>query len=1058
MRKLRWLLAMLGIIAVLPGMGLAQDRTVVTGTVVETGTQRPLPGAAVIAGTRSAMTDVNGRFSLTLPRGAVTIKISLIGYQQATREVTVGASPMAISIEMATDPLLLDELVVTGYTQERRRFVTGAISSVKPESVKEVPVAQIQEVLRGRTPGVMVVQNSGTPGAAMTVRIRGSASINGGNDPLYVVDGVPLTQGNWSRLGGFGGQTIDAIGDLNPNEIESIEVLKDASAAAIYGSRASNGVILITTKKGISGRPEISFGGYYGTQKDWRRIDMLNARQYIDVYNEGCTNRYGINCVTFRGDPNPPTTGLNGCAAGSTGCNAVPSSVGNNMKAWRGADTDWIDQVLRTSPISSFEAAVRGGTDKVRYFVSGNVLDQEGTQSDLGYDKLNARVNLDYAPADRLSLGTNIALTRALSLRAQNDNTIQGGLANAIAMAPTVPVRDSAGNFATGFYTNPVGNIENRSASDRSVRILGNMFGQYNIIEGVSVRGAVGLDWLNQRGLRYLSPVYGGGVSTSGSGTDASEYVTKTTYEGTVNFARQLGADHSVTGVAGGSFEDNVQHGSTVSGTNFPNEFFRMLASATTITGSSDREDWGLVSYFGRLSYTWREKVTVSGNVRRDGSSRFGTNNRYGTFPSVSVNWRIGDEGFLQGQNIVQNLSVRASYGITGNQQGLGNFASRATFVGGANYMDIPGISPQRLANADLRWEKTKQTNVGTDFAVLSNRLKIAFDYYKKETEDLLYSQPLPTTTGFSSITSNIGSMENKGFDVGVTAEWFQSRGDGFNLSSSLTLSRNRNKVTSLYKDQPNLGTNSIIVGQPLGVFYGYVMDGIFQSQAEVAAHATQTVNTNPRLATAAGDIRWKDLNGDGLINTSDRQVIGNPWPDYEGGLNNTASYKGVDLSAFIQFSQGNDIFNGIRIYKDRFGSDGDNHDVRALERWTPTNPSNTEPRAIWGDPNGNTRTSSRFVEDGSYWRLKNVVLGYRLPIQASGSTASQGWAQWIGSAIGARNIRVYVQGQNLITETNYSGFDPEVNSSGNSSTTRGYDFYALPQPRTITFGFNIGF
>jgi TonB-linked SusC/RagA family outer membrane protein len=466
--------------------------------------------------------------------------------------------------------------------------------------------------------------------------------------------------------------------------------------------------------------------------------------------------------------------------------------------------------------------------------------------------------------------------------------------------------------------------------------------------------------------------------------------------------------------------------------------------SAATITGSSDRQDWGLVSYFGRLSYTWRDRVTTSVNVRRDGSSRFGVNNRYGTFPSVSLNWRVGDEDFMQSQGVVQNLSLRASYGITGNQQSLGNFRSRALFTGGANYMDQPGIRPEQLANPDLRWEKTKQTNVGTDFAVLSNRLKFAFDYYIKKTEDLLYNQPLPTSTGFSSIQSNIGALENRGFDLGVTVDWLAAPNDGLSFSSTLSLSRNRNKVTALYRNQSQFD-DGIIIGKPLGVFYGHVMDGIFQNQAEVDAHARQTVNTNPRLATAPGDIRWRDLNEDGVINDDDRAVIGDPWPDYEGGISNSASFKRFDLTAFVQFSQGNDIYNDMRTYMDRYGSDGDNHSARALKRWTPTNPSNTEPRAVWGDPNGNSRTSSRFVEDGSYWRLKNVVLGFRVP-------------ESLAAKAGARSMRVYVQGQNLITRTDYMGFDPEVNSAGNSSTTRGWDFYALPQPRTFTFGINLGF
>jgi TonB-linked SusC/RagA family outer membrane protein len=1032
MRKPRWLIAFVLAVAFMPVRSMAQERVTISGQVTDAETQRPLPGAQVtVSAARVGMTtDANGRFQFNVPRGTHTVRVTYIGYKQVTREVNANA-PATVNFALENDPLRLDELVVTGYTQERRRFVTGAISSVKPEAVKEIPATQIQEVLRGRTPGVQVVQNSGTPGSALTVRVRGSSSVSGGNDPLYVIDGVPLIQGNASRLGGFGGQGIDAVGDITAAEIESIEILKDASAAAIYGSRASNGVILITTKKGIVGRPEITFGAYYGTQKDWRRLDLLNAEQFNEIYNEGCMNRYGANCITYTDEPNAPSP--------------IPASVAGNMKAVRGADTDWQHEVLRVAPIATMEASVRGGIDRVRYYVSGSMLDQEGTQADLGYQKLNARVNLDYVPADRLTLGTNIALARSVSQRASNDNTIIGGIATAIAMAPNIPVRHPDGTYYTGFYFNPVGNIEMRRAQDRSVRILSNVFANYALLEGVNVRAAAGLDHYNLRGTRYNSPEYGSAQATGGAGTDASEYDTKVTYEGTLNFNRMLAAQHELSGVVGSSYEDNTESGSTLNGSQFPNEFFKYLTSATITSGSSSRADWGLLSYFGRVSYTWREKVTTTLNVRRDGSSRFGANNRYGTFPSASINWRIGEESFLQSQNIIANLSLRASYGITGNQQGLGNFQSRALFNGGANYMDQPGISPAQLANADLRWEKTKQMNFGTDFSVLDNRLKFAIDYYEKTTEDLLSTQPLPRSSGFSGITSNVGSMENRGVDLGITADWLRARGDGLNFSSSLSLSRNRNKVLSLYNNQNQYGTNSVIVGQPLGVFYGYVADGIFQTQEEVNAHARQTVNSNPRLATAPGDIRWKDINADGVINADDRAVIGNPWPDYEGGLTNNLSYKGVDVTAFIQFSQGNEIFNGIRTYMDRYGSDGDNHTTRAMQRWRPGFTNTTEPRAIWGDPNGNSRTSSRFIEDGSYWRLKNLVLGYRLPEKLAN------FAQ-------ARTARVYIQAQNLITRTDYSGYDPEVNSSGNSSTTRGWDFYALPQPRTITFGFNVGF
>jgi TonB-linked SusC/RagA family outer membrane protein len=401
----------------------------------------------------------------------------------------------------------------------------------------------------------------------------------------------------------------------------------------------------------------------------------------------------------------------------------------------------------------------------------------------------------------------------------------------------------------------------------------------------------------------------------------------------------------------------------------------------------------------------------------------------------------------MQNQNILRNLAVRASYGITGNQQDLGDFASRGLFGGGANYLDEPGIAPSQLANPDLRWEKTKQLNVGTDFSVLNDRLSFTFDYYDKQTEDLLVERPVPASTGFTDIWSNVGSMENKGYEVAARATLVQGGQRGFNWTTSASIARNRNKVLELYNDQPiNSGfTNRVEEGKPLGFFYGYVSDGIFQSYEEIQAHATQTVHADPRRATAPGDIRFKDLNGDGVINSDDQADIGSPWPDYEGGITNTLSFMGFDVTGFVQFSVGNEIYNANRIYMDQFGSGGDNHTTRALDRWTPENTDATEPRAVWGDPNLNTRDSDRFVEDGSYVRLKNVVLGYTLPTEFS-------------SRFGFRTARLYVQGQNVLTATDYSGFDPEVNYSGQTAVSRGTDFYTLPQARVFTFGINVGF
>jgi TonB-dependent starch-binding outer membrane protein SusC len=1028
MSRLRRTCAVLLSIVVLPASAAAQQTGALTGQVVAEGTQQPLAGVQVTisALNLSGMTDERGRFLLpNVPFGTHALRASLIGYRQATTEVTVGATTQPVVITLDHDPLRLDELVVVGYGTERRAHVAGAVSSLRVETVRDLSTSSINQALQGRLTGVQVHQNSGTPGGAITVRVRGSSSISGGNDPLYVIDGVPMNQGNFSRLGvAFGGQSIDAISDLNPNDIESIEILKDASAAAIYGSRASNGVVLITTRRGAAMRPEINFGTYWGQQSLWRKVEMLNATQYMEIYNEGCRARYGItyDCVEYTPDSWIPT-----------------GPAGTNV--------DWVDEVASSAPMANMEASVRGGTDRVRYFVAGSSLMQDGMIAAQGYRRLGGRINLDYQPLDRLTLGTNVALTRSIYDRARSDNNIYSPWANALANPPVQAIRTEDGGWFETLYANPVGMVEEAEAQERGVRILGNVFGVYTLTDGVTGRVSVGLDNLTLRSRSFDSPTFGPWSGQGGAADAASSFVNKTTYEGTLNFARLFAGTHAVSGVVGTSYEYNVNEGLRVQGQQFPTEHFRYITSAATISsGTSNRADYGLLSHFGRVSHTFNDRVTTTFNIRRDGSSRFGADNRYGTFPSASIMWRVGEESFMRGQNILSNMALRASYGLTGNQQSLGNFASRGLFGGGANYFDQPGISPSQLANPSLRWEKTKQLNLGTDFSVLDNRLAFNIDWYDKQTEDLLVARPVPRTTGYTSIWDNVGGMQNRGLEVAATARPFVAGSPGgFSWTSTLNVSRNRNEVTELYDGQPIGTTFRIEEGKPLGFFYGYVTDGIFQNMDEVRAHATQTVHSDPRRATAAGDIRFRDLNGDGVINAEDREMIGSPWPDYEGGWTNALTLRGLDLTAFVQFSQGNQIYNGFRVYADQYGSWGDNHTTRAMNRWTPDNPNTTEPRAIWGDPNQNTRASDRFVEDGSYVRLKNVVLGYTLP----GEFASR---------LGFRTTRLYVQGQNVFTKTEYSGWDPEVNAGGTSSVTRGWDFYTLPQARTFTFGVNVGF
>ncbi|MCJ7628416.1 MAG: SusC/RagA family TonB-linked outer membrane protein, partial [Longimicrobiales bacterium] len=792
MKRLLCSLAVLVGMAALPGTGLAQERGSVTGQVLTSDNQQPIWGVLIeIPALRlTTATDERGRFLFpSVPYGTHTLRGSVIGYREVTAQVTVGAASVISNLTMDPDPLLLDELVVTGYGTERRANVAGAVSSLRAETVKEIPATSINQLLQGRMAGVQINQNSGTPGGAATIRVRGASSISGGNDPLWVIDGVPVTQGDYSRLGGFGGQSIDALGDLNSNEIESIEILKDAAAAAIFGSRASNGVVLVTTKRGASQAPEINFGAYYGTQNFWRTVDLLNAEQYTEIYNEGLAARYGVGTY----------------------------DVTDVIDSRPGTDTDWVDAVSDPAPMGSVEASVRGGSDRMRYYLSGSSLMQDGVVASQGYSRLNGRINLDYDPIDKLSLGTNVALTRSIYDRAPADNNIYSPWANSLADPPIQPIYNEDGSWFDPIYANPVAMITEREAQDRGIRIIGNAFAAYTLAEGITGRVSFGLDNLALRGRAYDSPVYGPAQGVGGQADATSSFVNKLTYEGRVNFDRTLAERHALSGVVGTSYEENVSEGLEVQGQQFPEEYFKYVTSAASITGgTSSRTDWTLMSYFGRLSYTFDDRITTTFNVRRDGSSRFGADNQYGVFPSGSVLWRVSEESFMQGMPVLSNLALRVSYGLTGNQQNLGNFASRGLFGGGSNYFDQPGIAPSQLANPNLKWEKTKQLNFGADFSVLSNRLAFNVDYYQKNTEDLLVARPVPRTTGYNSIWDNVGSMENKGFEVSATARIFVPEQEGgLGWSSTLTVARNRNKVTELYDGQPIGTTNRVEEGKP---------------------------------------------------------------------------------------------------------------------------------------------------------------------------------------------------------------------------------------------------
>ncbi len=939
-----------------------------------------LPGVTVMVQgtTRGTITDMEGRYEIMVQPND-TLVFSFVGMVPRTIPVE-GRSIINVGMEM--DIAQLGEIVVTGYGTESRRLISGSVGVVSEEEMRESSLRTIDGVLQGRSAGVQITQSSGTPGAANTIRIRGSSSISAGNQPLVVVDGIPLTTGNFGQVG-FSGQGIDALSDINPSDIESITVLKDASAAAIYGARATNGVILITTKRGSKQETRLSFHATMGLQDLENRLEMLNAEQWHE---------------------------LKGTQP------ADPASL---------VDTDWLSEVLRTAPTMNYELSASGGDETTQFFVSGNYYNQEGILLGTSFERLSSRVNLDHTVNERFDIGLSFGASYSLNHRVEGDQSLNAPLANAIANPAIYPVHNEDGSYNEDApFANPVAIGKEAINEAHSYRTLGNIFGNYRILNNLTFSTKWGFDYLSLREHSYDPVTTRQGARSNGIGLEAQSNVLNIVSNNTLRYVNTFVDNHNVELLGGYSFESWQRRRSFIRGVDFPNPYFQYISEAGTISNASaDATDRGLNSFFGQLRYNYDYRYILSLTARYDGSSRFGEDNRYGFFPAASVAWRISEEDFFKAWDTpVNELRWRLGYGITGND-GIPDFAYLALFGGGANYLGQSGIYPRGLSNPDLKWETTYQYSTGLDMGLFNDRLELTVDYYYNHTKDLLFRRPISYTSGYGSIQSNIGELENRGIEFTLTTVNVEN--NLLSWTTSVNISRNRNKVLSLYNDQPldNLGrgSNSVRVGEPMGIFYGY-----------------QSLGVDP----STGDIVFADINGDGQITSEDRTRIGDPNPDFIGGVNNRLTYQNFELNVFLQFSYGNDIFNGTRIYIESMKG-GDNQTTAVLDRWRQPGDETHIPRATELDPNNNNRISSRFIEDGSYLRVKNVTLSYRLD-------------QSLASRLGVRSARVFLTGQNLLTFTNYGGMDPEVNYAGQSTLVMGTDFFTHPQVRTVSLGINI--
>jgi TonB-linked SusC/RagA family outer membrane protein len=1006
------LLQSLFILMLVASAAFAQDRTI-TGTVTAKEDGSALPGVSIqVKGTKvGTQTSADGKFSIKVAQGQSALTFSFIGFIPKT--VTLG-NGSNINVSLESDSKVLSEVVVVGYGTQSKREITGSQSTVKAADIANAPILSPEQALQGRAPGVQVTQASGTPGGGISVRVRGPSSIGASNQPLYIVDGVPINTGSYTQLGA-GGQLTNSLGDINPSDIESLEVLKDAAATAIYGSRASGGVVLITTKRGANQATKLTFNSYYGVQELYKQLPVITGQEYITLLNEAVNTRYGA------------TTGYNYL----TGLSNNPANYAN---------TNWQDYIYKTAAVKNYDLSIRGGTDKTKFSVSGSYFDQDGIVIGSGYKRYSGRVNIDNKISDKFNVGISSSFSNATSNRVNNDNNIYGVVSGSILLGPHVPAYNANGTYGG----DPVSSVDNPVASALETtftavnnRLFANAFGEYKITDNLKFKSSFGVDYVQSRDRRFYPTTVNAGRGSKGSGAEGYNQEMNIVNENILSFNKTFAGKHALNAVAGVTYQTSQYESIYAAATVFPgNSIRRISAGAVKTDASSGGTSYGLVSYLARANYTFADKYIIQGSVRVDGSSRFGANNRYATFPAASVAWRASEENFLKNSKIISDLKFRASYGLTGNQE-IGNFSSLPLFGVGA-YIQSGSLVPTQLGNPDLTWETAKSYNFGFDLGFFDNRLSFTVDGYRRNTVELLLAQPLVGTSGFTSIQKNIGAVKNEGLELGLNAVIVNSK--DFKWDANFNYTKNKNQVSTLYGGIPFASgfASWVEQGQPLGAFRGYVVDRLFQSAADVAGSPLHS------SATRAGDIKFKDLNGDNVITAADQQIIGQGLPTFFGGLTNNIKYKNFDVSFFFQFSGGNQIYNNTRAFSE--GMNGlFGQTTAVLNRWTPTNTNTNIPRAIYGDTPNNRRTSTRWLEDGDFIRLKNANIGYT-------------FSPSLVKRLKLNSLRIYAAGQNIWTKTKYQGLDPEVSTFSDTNTAPGTDFLTFPQARTFTFGINVGF
>ena len=1000
-----------------------QDFTV-TGTVQDQSGQ-PLPGANILekGTTNGTQTDFDGNFEITISNADAILSVSYIGF--SSKEIAVnGQNSITVSLEESA--AALDEIVVVGYGTQKKSDLTGSVSSLKSEDLNPGANASVDQMMLGRAAGVQINQSSSAPGGGLSIRIRGASSLNASNEPLYVVDGFPID--NSPNLTSGGAAEVsenqspnNPLNSLNPADIESIEILKDASATAIYGSRGANGVVMITTKKGKSGKMRVTYDVYSGIQTVAKTIDVLNTSQYINAIND-LSQEQGNSPVFSEEDI---------------------SSIGNG--------NFWQDQVFRSAPITSHNISVGGGDEKTSVYASVNYFDQEGVVKNSGIKKYTGRINIDSKIGERAKIGLNFNT----SLIKDNNNIdgIQtnenaGPIYSSLLYDPTEPIYNADGTFSQSAnltVNNPVTLITGILSLNESNRTFGSAYLNYDFTDNLSGKFNFGTDRQTSRRDIYNSTQTIRGGAANGIANinvlERSNYL----FEYTMNYQKAFNENHNLTVLGGVTYQKFSLKNFYGNISGFPSDDIGTnnleLGDTNTDQLGSRAEENTLLSYLGRVNYNLYNKFLLTGSIRADGSSRFGENNKFGYFPSFAFGWKLNEEEFIP--DLFSQLKLRASWGLTGNQE-IGNYNSQLTFQSGPNVVlgnsVLGSVIPSRKANDDLKWETTEQFNIGLDAAMLNGRISATLDYFSKNTKDLLFNLPLPLASGYASILSNVGEVQNKGFEVLINTTNVIT--DDFKWDTSLNFAAIKNKVVDLGRIESIVTGNIMAVGNtaiiregdPLASYYGYVVTGIFQEDDDIA-------NSAQPIAEPGHPI-FEDRDGDGAITPADQTIIGSPFPDFTYGIQNSFSYKNFQLDVFFQGQEGAELININLIeslYPANFRRNRQSRTI--IDRWTPQNPDAKWPSSVNPNAYGASKVNTLTVEDASYFRLKNVQLSYKVPVDN---------IDFLNS------MRVYVTGQNLFTITDYGGFDPESNSLGSSNVRVDYSSY--PTARTYLLGLTASF